>query len=108
MTIGQRADSVMYGWTRHGHPIESLFQIDTRRPPISRCGGPALCEQCAADAASAPPMSPPDTFTTTETTMDLIKPSVLSVHADVSDLLEHFGTEEALFEFLGKLKDLLA
>lgn len=38
-----------------------------------------------------------------------IKPNVLSVHADVTDLLERFDGDEAkLFDFLGKLKDLLA
>ena len=49
------------------------------------------------------------TATTTTEHLAEIKPNVLAVHADVCDLLERFDGDEAkLFEFLGKLKDLLA
>lgn len=38
-------------WTSHGHPIEGVTVVGNSRPPlIARCGGPALCSTCRADA----------------------------------------------------------
>mgnify|MGYP001596125133 CR=1 FL=1 len=40
-----------HGWTRHGH--RCCDQATGPRPAggVARCGGPALCRNCAADAA---------------------------------------------------------
>lgn len=39
-----------HGWTRHGH--RCCDQATGPRPGrVARCGGPAICRECAADAA---------------------------------------------------------
>lgn len=38
-------------WTRHGHAINGITVVGTGRPPITRCGGPALCGKCREDEA---------------------------------------------------------
>lgn len=41
-------------WTRHGHPIPGVTVAGHARPTaVARCGGPALCTQCALDVARA-------------------------------------------------------
>lgn len=40
-------------WTRHGHPIDGVTVAGPGRPPVARCGGPALCGRCATDAETA-------------------------------------------------------
>lgn len=43
-------------WTRHGHYIPGVTvepAADVARPPVARCGGPAICPQCSQDAAQA-------------------------------------------------------
>lgn len=40
-------------WTRHGHPIDGVTVAGDGRPPVARCGGPAICGQCATDAETA-------------------------------------------------------
>lgn len=37
-------------WTRHGHPVEGVTVYGRNRPAVARCGGPAICKQCAVDA----------------------------------------------------------
>ena len=38
-------------WTRHGHPVDGVTVAGTTRPNlVARCGGPAICKQCALDA----------------------------------------------------------
>lgn len=37
-------------WTRHGHAVPGVTVIGEKRPPVARCGGPALCQKCAVDA----------------------------------------------------------
>jgi hypothetical protein len=39
-------------WTRHGHAVDGVTVEGPGRPPVARCGGPAICSQCALDAAS--------------------------------------------------------
>ncbi|MDN5929658.1 MAG: hypothetical protein L0I24_01090 [Pseudonocardia sp.] len=34
-------------WTRHGHDIPGVTVTGGRPPAVARCGGPALCKQCA-------------------------------------------------------------
>lgn len=36
-------------WTRHGHTIPGITVVGAGRPPIARCGGPALCSKCRDD-----------------------------------------------------------
>lgn len=44
------AGTAEHGWTRHGH--RCCDQATGPRPPrVARCGGPAICRDCAADAA---------------------------------------------------------
>jgi hypothetical protein len=38
-------------WTRHGHPIPGITVDGPGRPPVARCGGPAICKDCAVNAA---------------------------------------------------------
>lgn len=40
-------------WTRHGHPIPGITIDGTGRPPIARCGGPAMCQGCGLDSHRA-------------------------------------------------------
>lgn len=37
-------------WTRHGHAVSGVTIEGIRRPPVARCGGPAICAICARDA----------------------------------------------------------
>lgn len=37
-------------WTGHGHAIEGITVEGSGRPPVARCGGPAICSKCAVDA----------------------------------------------------------
>lgn len=38
-------------WTQHGHPIAGLTVYGDDRPnAVARCGGPAICSDCAAGA----------------------------------------------------------
>lgn len=40
-------------WTSHGHPVPGITVVPeppATRPPVARCGGPALCRQCSVDA----------------------------------------------------------
>jgi hypothetical protein len=37
-------------WTRHGHEVAGVTVAGSGRPPVHRCGGPALCPECAVDA----------------------------------------------------------
>ena len=39
-------------WTRHGHAVRGVTVDGPGRPPVARCGGPAVCGQCARDAAA--------------------------------------------------------
>jgi uncharacterized Zn-binding protein involved in type VI secretion len=41
------------GFTRHGHPVGSTTvpELAIPRPPVARCGGPAMCSECGRDAA---------------------------------------------------------
>lgn len=39
-------------WTTHGHPVPGVTVEGNGRPPVARCGGPALCGQCGREAAS--------------------------------------------------------
>lgn len=66
------------------------------------------CMDCGMQLFGAPDLPGPALLTTTVEHLAEFKPNVLNVHADVSELLEHFGDEARLFDFLGKLKDLLA
>lgn len=36
-------------WTQHGHPIPGITVVGGGRPPVARCGGPALCGKCRDD-----------------------------------------------------------
>lgn len=41
------------GWTRHGHMIAGVLQVESKRPKFrARCGGPGLCNECAREAAA--------------------------------------------------------
>lgn len=37
-------------WTKHGHHIPGS-EMSEDRPPISRCGGPGLCNACSKEAS---------------------------------------------------------
>lgn len=37
-------------WTRHGHAVAGVTVAGAGRPPVARCGGPALCTPCSIDA----------------------------------------------------------
>jgi hypothetical protein len=37
-------------WTSHGHSVEGVTVVGSRPPMVARCGGPALCSTCRADA----------------------------------------------------------
>lgn len=37
-------------WTSHGHPVAGVTVNGPGRPPVARCGGPAICRVCARDA----------------------------------------------------------
>lgn len=37
-------------YTRHGHHIDgTVLDKSADKPPVARCGGPALCANCALD-----------------------------------------------------------
>ena len=36
-------------WTSHGHPVPGVTVDGPGRPPVARCGGPALCPVCQRD-----------------------------------------------------------
>lgn len=40
------------GWTRHGHAIAGMKQTGKQPALVARCGGPAMCRQCALDAGT--------------------------------------------------------
>jgi hypothetical protein len=37
-------------WTEHGHSVPGVTVAGTRPPLVARCGGPAICGDCRADA----------------------------------------------------------
>ena len=37
-------------WTRHGHSVPGVTVAGGRPPLVARCGGPAICGDCRADA----------------------------------------------------------
>lgn len=37
-------------WTRHGHPVEGITIHGGTRPPVARCGGVGLCQECSLEA----------------------------------------------------------
>jgi hypothetical protein len=38
-------------WTRHGHSVPGVTVAGSARPNlVARCGGPAICADCALDA----------------------------------------------------------
>jgi hypothetical protein len=37
-------------YTSHGHAVQGVTVVGLDRPPVVRCGGPAICSTCARDA----------------------------------------------------------
>ncbi len=87
-----------HGWTRHGH--RCCDQATGTRPArVARCGGPAICRECATDAAIrhspgsgtfAAPTSPSEPVPSTPRVW-----AMPELPADVSAVRDCFGNEWA-------------
>ncbi len=77
-------------WTRHGHAVEGFTVDGPGRPPVARCGGPALCRKCWQDAerirGAAEPIITPQAITEKKETI-MNRKIIFAVHLDNGEVL---------------------